>query len=42
MCGIAAIFAYDNSAPPIDEGELLRIRERMVTRGPDGAGLWFS
>lgn len=42
MCGIAAIFAYNDNAPPVDEAELLRIRERMITRGPDGAGLWLS
>ena len=38
MCGIAAIFAYHSDAPPVDETELLRIRERMINRGPDGAG----
>ena len=42
MCGIAGIFAYNNAAPPVDQAELLRIREAMVSRGPDGAGLWIS
>lgn len=42
MCGIAGIFAYRESAAPIDEQELLRIREAMIHRGPDGAGLWVS
>lgn len=28
--------------PPVDQAELLRIRERMVNRGPDGAGLWIA
>ena len=42
MCGVAGIFAYNNSAPPVDQEELLRIREAMVRRGPDGAGLWIS
>ena len=42
MCGIAGIFAYGPSAKPIDREELLRIREAMITRGPDGAGLWIS
>jgi asparagine synthase (glutamine-hydrolysing) len=41
MCGIAAIFSYRNG-PPVDEHELLRIRDRMTSRGPDGAGLWLS
>ena len=42
MCGIAGIFAYGRAAAPVDEAELLRIRERMQKRGPDGAGLWLS
>ena len=42
MCGIAGIFAYGDAAPPVDEAELLRTRERMAKRGPDGAGLWIS
>jgi asparagine synthase (glutamine-hydrolysing) len=42
MCGIAGIFAYGGSAPPVDQEELLRIREAMIRRGPDGAGLWLS
>ena len=29
MCGIAGIYAYRESAPPVDEQELLRIREAM-------------
>jgi len=42
MCGIAAIFAYDISAPGVNEGELVSIRDYMTKRGPDGAGLWFD
>ena len=42
MCGLAGIFAYRSGARPVNEGELLRMREAMVTRGPDGAGLWMS
>jgi asparagine synthase (glutamine-hydrolysing) len=42
MCGIAAIFAYDSSAPGVNEGELVAIRDRMAARGPDGAGLWID
>src|SRR6266852_3949633 len=42
MCGIAGIYAYRETAPPVDGDELLRIREAMVRRGPDGAGLWMS
>ena len=42
MCGIAGIFAHGDAAPLVDEAELLRIREHMAKRGPDGAGLWLS
>jgi asparagine synthase (glutamine-hydrolysing) len=42
MCGLAAIFAYDSSAAPIDESELIRIRDYMLRRGPDAEGLWLS
>jgi asparagine synthase (glutamine-hydrolysing) len=41
MCGIAAIFSYRGSSP-VDREELLRVRDRMAARGPDGAGAWFS
>jgi len=42
MCGIAGIFAYRDDAAPVDREELLRIRDHMARRGPDGAGLWYS
>src|SRR5258706_13570260 len=42
MCAIAAIFSYSTDAPPVDHEELLRIREAMRLRGPDGAGEWHS
>lgn len=42
MCGIAGIFAYRETAPPVDRDELVRIRDQMYRRGPDGAGLWLS
>ena len=42
MCGIAGAFAYQDGAPPVDREELLRIRDAMLSRGPDGAGLWLS
>ena len=42
MCGIAAIYAYGRSAPPVNAGELMRIREGMAPRGPDGVGLWMD
>ena len=42
MCGIAGIFAYHSAASAPDRAELLRIRDRMIRRGPDGAGEWWS
>ena len=42
MCGIAGIHAYLDVAPRVDRGELVRMNDRMVARGPDGSGLWLS
>jgi asparagine synthase (glutamine-hydrolysing) len=42
MCGIAAILAYGHAAPPVDRAELVKIRDAMTSRGPDGCGDWFS
>jgi asparagine synthase (glutamine-hydrolysing) len=42
MCGIAAIFVYNNSDARLDESELVSIRDYMKQRGPDGAGLWVE
>ena len=36
MCGSAGIYAYRESALPVDRQELLRIREAMLYRGADG------
>ncbi len=41
MCGIVTIFNY-NSNESVDRSELLRIRDHMIKRGPDGAGEWYS
>ncbi|HLH77282.1 MAG TPA: asparagine synthase (glutamine-hydrolyzing) [Candidatus Binataceae bacterium] len=42
MCGLAAVFAYGASAPSANEREILKIRDAMIARGPDGAGVWMS
>ncbi len=42
MCGINGIFAYAADAPPVSSPELLKVRDVMVPRGPDGAGAWIS
>jgi asparagine synthase (glutamine-hydrolysing) len=40
MCGIAGILGVRDGG--VDEARLLRMRETMAHRGPDGAGLWLS
>lgn len=42
MCGIAAIFAHNADAPPVDHDELIVTRDSMINRGPDGEGIWIS
>ena len=42
MCGINGIFAYGASAPGVDREEVVRTRDWMTKRGPDGFGAWFS
>jgi asparagine synthase (glutamine-hydrolysing) len=42
MCGINGIFAYHYAANPVDRDELLRTRDYMTKRGPDGFGAWVS
>ena len=42
MCGINGILRLSDAAPAIDRDELLRTRDAMTARGPDGAGAWIS
>lgn len=42
MCGIVAIYAFRAGAPDVGEGELTAARDCMISRGPDGCGLWIS
>ena len=42
MCGLNGIFAYHYAANPIDRDELVRTRDHMAARGPDGKGEWIS
>jgi asparagine synthase (glutamine-hydrolysing) len=42
MCGIAGIYAYSKETPPVNTDEMIRIRDHMAKRGPDGEGLWVS
>ena len=42
MCGITAIYSYHSEASPVDENLLCNMRDAMLSRGPDGEGLWIS
>jgi len=42
MCGINLIFAYGASAAPVERSELVRVRDAMRVRGPDGEGAWTA
>ena len=42
MCGIAGVLAFKNSNFEVTADYLLRMRDAMAHRGPDGAGLWIS
>ena len=42
MCGINGIYAYHYAANPVDRDELVRSRDHMARRGPDGFGAWHS
>lgn len=42
MCGLASVYPYHPSASPVEQRELLAIREAMRSRGPDGSGEWLS
>lgn len=42
MCGLNGIFAWSRAAPAVRTEELIRTRDHMANRGPDGTGLWVS
>jgi len=42
MCGLCALYAYGDDAPPVDAAELKSINDAMFRRGPDGEGRWIS
>jgi asparagine synthetase B (glutamine-hydrolysing) len=42
VCGINGIFAYHYAANPVDPAELVRTRDHMAARGPDGMGDWIA
>jgi asparagine synthase (glutamine-hydrolysing) len=40
MCGIVGVYSFIGK--PVDENLLLRMRDTMAHRGPDGVGMWLS
>lgn len=42
MCGIVGSFIFRNSDFIVTEPYITRMRDTMVHRGPDGAGVWLS
>ena len=42
MCAINGIFAYHYAAPAVNCREVMRTRDHMAARGPDGCGAWFA
>ena len=41
MCGITGLYSYSGKARA-DEATIVRMRDTMNHRGPDGGGLWIS
>lgn len=41
MCGIVGIYQFDRQLPVLAES-IERMRDSMVHRGPDGAGIWLA
>jgi asparagine synthase (glutamine-hydrolysing) len=42
MCGINGILSFSPDTWPVDEAMLVRMRDTMIHRGPDGAGVWLG
>lgn len=42
MCGIAGALAFKNSTFVVTEPYIIRMRDTMTHRGPDGAGIWIA
>ena len=42
MCGINGILSFSPDTWPVDEAMLVRMRDTMIHRGPDGAGVWLN
>lgn len=42
MCGIVGTLSFENSSFRVTEPYLVRMRDTLIHRGPDGAGVWVS
>ena len=42
MCGIVGVLGFQNSDFRVTKSYLARLRDQMIHRGPDGAGLWID
>jgi asparagine synthase (glutamine-hydrolysing) len=42
MCGIVGALSFKESAFAVTESYIIKMRDTMVHRGPDGAGVWVS
>lgn len=42
MCGIAGVYSFDQSGFKVNEDYIIKMRDTMSHRGPDGAGTWIS
>ena len=42
MCGIVGALVFENGSFTVTEAYIRRMRDTMVHRGPDGAGVWVS
>jgi asparagine synthase (glutamine-hydrolysing) len=42
MCGIVGTLAFQDSSFRVTEPYIVKMRDTMIHRGPDGAGLWLS
>jgi asparagine synthase (glutamine-hydrolysing) len=42
MCGIVGVLSFENSSFQITESHIIKMRDTMVRRGPDDAGVYIS
>lgn len=42
MCGIVGSLTFDSSSRAVTEEFIVRMRDTMTHRGPDGSGVWLS